>query len=74
MQEKKLEEKQDLKKSKKEENSELREKIKLLELQLTEAKIEFQRFEYLKSDNERYISEISDLRKEKNEYKIFSCR
>ena len=56
----------------KEENSELREKIKLLESQLTEAKIEFQRFEYLKSDNERYIAEISDLRKEKNEYKVYS--
>ena len=56
----------------KEENSELRKKIKLLEEQLTKNKIEFQRFEYLKSENERYIVEISDLRKEKNEYKVFS--
>ena len=56
----------------KEENSELRKKIKLLEEQLTKNKIEFQRFEYLKSENERYIVEISDLRKEKNEYKVYS--
>ena len=56
----------------KEENIELREKIKLLELQLSESKIEFQRFEYLKSDNERYISEIAELRNEKNEYKVYS--
>ncbi|MDO5780755.1 MAG: hypothetical protein Q4Q02_09565 [Clostridium sp.] len=57
----------------KEENSELREKIKLLELQLSESKIEFQRFEYLKSDNERYIAEIAELRKEKNEYKVYNA-
>ena len=56
----------------KEENSELREKIKLLELKLSESKIESQRFEYLKSDNERYIAEITELRKEKNEYKVYS--
>ena len=56
----------------KEENSKLREKIKLLESQLTENKIELQRFEYLKSDNKRYIDEISELRKEKNEYKAYS--
>ncbi len=55
-----------------EENNELREKINLLESQLTEAKLEFQRFEYLKNDNKRYIAEISDLRKEKNEYKLYS--
>ena len=57
----------------KKENSELREKIKLLELQLSESKIEFQRFEYLKSDNERYIAEIAELRKEKNEYKVYNA-
>ena len=56
----------------KEENSKLREKIKLLESQLTEDKIELQRFEYLKRDNERYIAEISELRKEKDEYKVYS--
>lgn len=56
----------------KEENSKLREKIKLLESQLTESKIELQRFEYLKRDNERYIAEISELRKEKDEYKVYS--
>ena len=56
----------------KEENIELRENIKLLELQLSESKIEFQRFEYLKSDNERYIAEIAELRNEKNEYKVYS--
>ena len=56
----------------KEENSELREKVKLLETQLTDNKIEFQRFEYLKSENERYISEISNLKKERNEYKLYS--
>lgn len=56
----------------KEENSELREKIKLLELKLSESKIESQRFEYLKNDNERYIAEIAELRKEKNEYKVYS--
>lgn len=59
-------------KSIKEENNELREKINLLESQLTEAKLKLQRFEYLKNDNERYIAEISDLRKEKNEYKLYS--
>lgn len=56
----------------KEDNSKLRDKIKLLESQLTESKIELQRFEYLKNDNERYIAEISNLRKEKNEYKVYS--
>lgn len=56
----------------KEENSKLRERIKVLEVKLAEAKIESQRFEYLKSENERYIVEISDLRKEKNEYKEYS--
>lgn len=56
----------------KEENSKLRGKIKLLESQLTEDKIELQRFEYLKRDNERYIAEISELRKEKDEYKVYS--
>lgn len=56
----------------KEENNELRERIKVLEVKLAEAKIECQRFEYLKSENERYIAEISDLRKEKNEYKEYS--
>ena len=56
----------------KEENSDLREKIRILEVKLTEAKIDVQRFEYLKNENERYISEISELRKEKNEYKEYS--
>ena len=41
----------------KEENSDLREKIRILEVKLTEAKIDVQRFEYLKNENERYISE-----------------
>lgn len=56
----------------KEENSDLREKIRILEVKLTEAKIDVQRFEYLKNENKRYISEISELRKEKNEYKEYS--
>lgn len=56
----------------KDENIALRDKVKNLENQLTEAKLESQRFEYLKSDNERYIAEIAELRKEKNEYKEYS--
>ena len=56
-------------KSVKAENVELKEKVKRIESQLTEAKIEIQKFEYLKSDNERYANEIIELRKEKNEYK-----
>lgn len=56
----------------KEENTTLKENLRILEAQLTESKIDSQRFEYLKKDNERYTDEISELRKERNEYKEYS--
>lgn len=56
----------------KEENANLKEKLRILEAQLTESKIDSQSFEYLKKENERYTVEIAELRKERNEYKEYS--
>lgn len=56
----------------KEENANLKEKLRRLEAQLTESKIDSQSFEYLKKENERYTVEIAELRKERNEYKEYS--
>lgn len=56
----------------KKDNDELERKIKVLEIKLTESKMDSQRFEYLKSENERYISEISELKNEKKEYKLYT--
>lgn len=59
-------------KSIKKENNELERQVKILENKLTENKIDSQKFEYLKLENERYLSEVCELRNEKNEYKLYA--
>lgn len=59
-------------KSIKKENNELERQVKILENKLTENKIDSQKFEYLKLENERYLSEVFELRNEKNEYKLYA--
>lgn len=55
----------------KDENFRLKEALKDLEVKLTESRIETQKFEHLKNDNYRYVNEIAELKKEKNEYKQY---
>lgn len=54
------------------ENEKLKEVIKELEEKLTKVNIDNEKLVFLKSENERYINEIKELQKEKNEYKEYS--
>lgn len=53
-------------------NENLKEEIKSLESQLTKVNISNEKLNYLKNENNRYISEIENLQLERNEYKEYS--